>query len=433
MISSSPAQSVSSMIGGISATPTKASPASVFWNPAVISASKDFELETNLALVGGWFIYDRTDENPNDPRGYESTRVSLIAPNPFLSVATPVFSRKFHIGYATYFPTGIMANLDEEGSQRYDIIGGKFIPWTHQFSLSFSPNPKFSIAAAFIYSYAFFHAELDADTGRLFSSVLGLSEEVSEHPSLASRVRVPHSTDHSFGGLFGMLYRPNVQWSFGLSFLLPQRYLFKQDIQFRRSDFFQTIDVGSEATGIEQVGSVESEVEMESPAILSAGFRYQPYGYWTGEYFGRYIFSSFTRTANVRFKDSSLINLRGQENMGVKRRDAYFIGTTQSFRIWKPFIAGLLGSYHWNGVDDRYVSTTRIDFNTLNIGLFTRYSFSNNFELGAEYSHSFMMERQIKDAEAKEFESLGIVNPVSTNGNYRASADRLALSLRYEF
>jgi long-subunit fatty acid transport protein len=427
------AQGVSTAVGGISNTPTKVSAGSIFWNPASIGFVDNTSIETNIALMGGWLIYDREGTDPTTGDPFDSSSTQILAPNPFLSVSSPLGTQNFRFAYSTYFPSGAIADFDNEGAQRYDLISGMFLPWNHQLTVAYSPNSKWSFAAAFVYSAAFLEASLNVDMGKVFESSAGLKQEIKEHPSLSSPVQLERSTASSLGGSFGVLYRPSIQWSFGTSFTLPMSYKFEQNMALARSSFFEVVDVAATSLGLEAQTDVGTHVNIEMPAILAAGFRYQPFGYWTGEYYGRYVFSSFTRFASVRFADSPLVTLAGEERVGPKAKDNYFLGTTQSFSIWRSFLFGLSTGYHWNGVDDELLSTSRVDFDSLNVGVFSRYRWTKDFRVGLEYNHTFMFERRITNSIADEPTDLSIVRTPSGNGTYRAGVDRLALNVAYDF
>ena len=427
------AQGVSSTIGGIESNPTHLSPSSIFWNPAVIGASSKTEIETNIALMGGWLIYDRSGTDPNTGQAFNSSSTSVLTPNPFVSVVSPLGTKHFRSAYSTYFPNGALAHFNPNGSQRYDLISGVFIPWNHQFTLAYTPNEHWAFATSFIYSLAFFKTELDVDMGALFGKILKTNEISRENPSLSSRVRIPMTTASSFGGAFGLFYGPNIQWSFGLSFYLPMTYSFDSEISLSRPSFFRTIGVASDGLGIQNTNNVRTNIEIENPAVLNFGFRYQPFGYWTGEYFGQYIFASLTHFTTIHFLSSPIAEIDNKTMLGEKPQDNYLVGSTQSFTIWRPFQLGLSSTYHWNGVSDELLSPSRVDFDTLNVGLFGRYHWTKSLTLGAEYSHSFMFERKVKESKSTTDGEISIISPTSSAGSYRAGLDRAALNLTYEF
>ncbi|PIR22391.1 MAG: hypothetical protein COV44_08255 [Deltaproteobacteria bacterium CG11_big_fil_rev_8_21_14_0_20_45_16] len=424
------AQGVSPSVGGLTASPTRLSPNSVFWNPASIGGAEDTELEANLALLGAWLIYDR---DSGDGRLYDSSSTEIIAPNPFLSIASGFGTEDWRIGYATYFPTGAIADYQSDGSQRYDLISAMFLPWQHQFSLAYNPTPKLTLAAAFIYSLAFFRSELDIDMSPMFAKILDLPDEFREEPSLSSRVKIPTSTAHSFGGSFGLLYRPNIQWSLGLSILLPMRYVFQTEMMVGRASFFRGINVAADSAGYQESNAVRSQVEIETPAVIGAGLRYQPFGYWTGEYYGRYVLGSMTRFTTLKFQSSNIERLNQSQRLGAKASDSWLVGSNQSFSLWKNLQTGVTGSFHWNGVNDELLSTSRVDFDTLSVGIFGRYRWNTKLNLGIEYGHSFMFERTITNFTTPPTESMDIIVNPDANGRYRASMDKLAVSLHYAF
>jgi long-subunit fatty acid transport protein len=317
------AQGLANSIGGLSATPTQPSPASSFWNPALLGACPRTQIETNLALVGGWLIYDRAGRDPNTQTTYPSTSTTGLAPNPFFAISSPLNSENFRFGYSTYFPSGAFADFDESGSQRYELIKGYMIPWHHQFTIAYRPSPEFSIGFSGIYSAAFFKTELDVDLSHFANQGLNISSTPAENQSLSWRARVPFSTAHSLGAGLGILYWPTFQWSFGFSVYTPMTYEFTGPLNLDTQGSLTEKLTALRALGVDE--SIRNEVEAKStiPWVFQGGFRYQPFGYWTMEYFGRYSLSSMNRSLGLKFKDSSIQGLKGLNIQGRKQDDTY--------------------------------------------------------------------------------------------------------------
>lgn len=429
------AQSLGTAIGGLESTPTRATPAAVHWNPASIGFANQTEFEANIGLLGGWLIYDRRDYSEGgQPLGlpFESSSTSLIAPAPFFSVVSPLGTNRFRFGYATYFPGGGVADYPETGSQRYDIIDGYFVPWQHQFTVAFSPNPRWSFAVAGIYSAAFMKANLDIDLAPFISEMLGGSKIDVENPALASRSEVKGGVAHAFGAAFGVLYRPNVQWSFGASFHLPLTHTFESDMDLHVPRVVRALGAAPMALGLEDKVSSRASFQFDTPAFVNFGFRFQPFGYWTGEYFGRYAFSSHSRFMSMKFSASPLKAMEDTNLPGSKAQDAWLAGTTQSFQLWRPFTLGLTTFYGNSAVNDRNISPSRVGFDQWMVGGFARYKWTDSFRVGLEYSHYFLFERNIKSAQNPQ-SNLDVFQKADPNGRYRAGLDRLGVSVLYEF
>lgn len=423
-------QVVGSTIGGLATSPTMVDANSVFWNPAGIGGIQGTQFSTNIALVGGWLIYDRSGVNPNTGRGFDSSSTTVLSPNPFLSIASDLGIDDWSFGYATYFPTGAFAQYDEAGSQRYDLIRGSFVPWHHQFTLAYSPNDEWSFAVAGVYSIGFFESELDVDLSRFASTLLGSETVPRENPALASRVKIDRTMAQSVGGSFGILYRPSVQWSFGVGFFLPISYKFKTNLTLRMPELVQSLGAGPRSLGVEGRIRNDATVEMSLPALLNFGFRYQPFGYWTGHYFSRYTFGSLADFTKVNITRSPIARAEEETISKQGSKDSLLFGTTQDFSLWRPLRIGLMTSYAFNGVSDEALSTSRVDFDSLLVGLYSSYRWSNGFELGLEYNHSFMFEREVNSTQKDES---SLFESPPTSGRYRAGLDRLGVSLSYEF
>lgn len=427
------AQTISSTVGGISATPTRSGPAGVYWNPAVIGTYSGTQLESNISLIGGWLIYDRSGINPNTGTGYDSISTSTFTPNPFFSISTDFGLEKWRFGYSTYFPSGAIARYPEKGSQRYDLIKGLLVPWNHQFTLAYVPSSEWSFALAGIYSLGFLEASLDIDLAPTISELVGTKESIPlENPSLSSRADIPFTYTHSFSMGFGMLYRPHLKWSFGLAFYLPTSYWFDQNLNLSMPSMVTALGAAPSSLGLSQEVSNQVRIHSELPAYINLGVRYQPYGYWTGEYFGRYLFGSKTQYTSIYFESSPIRKLKDAEIKGPVGKDSFVLGSVQSFSFWPNFHFGFAGSYSKNGVSGEHVTTSRIDFDTIILGVFFRYRFTNSLRLGVEYAHSFLMERNIEYSEPSSSE-FDLFQKPSTQGRYRASIDRLGVHLSYEF
>ena len=425
------AQSISSTVGGLSATPTQRSPASVFWNPAIIGSYSGFQLETNLTLMSGSLIYDKAGIDPNTKRGYDSSSTTTLAPNPFFAVSGPV-TNEIRLGYSTYFPSGIAAQFDETGSQRYDLIGGLLLPWHHQVTVAYRPNPQWSFAASGIVSMGFFETELDVDLAKFLSGVLNTKDIPAENPALSSRAEVPLSRAVGYGAAAGMFYWPTYQWSFGLAFFSPVQYTFKSDLNLSTPASISALGSGLKALGVDDQVRNRITADTTLPAFVQAGFRYQPFGYLTGDYFCRYTFNSWSRSMSLKVNSSSIAALNDLELKGKQLDDSYLVGTVQSLSLWKTWNLGFHTSYYRNGVRDNLLSPTRADFDSLLVGPFAGYNFTTHLQLGMEYAHTFMFTRTASDTSSTLADSKYFQTPPS-DGSYRASIDRVGVSLKYAF
>src|SRR5690606_37081613 len=105
------AESLSTNVGGISMSPAEPRTGAIFWNPAVIGGVNGTEFETNVALVGGYFTYDRAGANPLTGQSYDRSSAGLMAPNPYLGVTSDFGISDLRFAYNTYFPSGIKADF----------------------------------------------------------------------------------------------------------------------------------------------------------------------------------------------------------------------------------------------------------------------------------------------------------------------------------
>jgi len=425
-------QGVSTTVGGLTTTPTRVGPSSVFWNPASLGPTFGTIIDTNISLVGGWLIYDREGTNPQTNQEFDSSQIRVLAPNPYLSFSSDFGLSQWRFGYSTYFPTGGFASYPTKGSQRYELIRGLYIPWNQQLTVAYSPHSDWSFGAGFIYSLGFFKAEFDIDMAKVLSKITEGAQVPKESASLNSRSRIPLSTAHGFTGNFGILYRPNVQWSLGLSMVLPMQHVFSQRLEMQRPSGFKTLETGLASLGLEEQFNHQATFKFKMPFLFNLGIRFQPYGYYTGEYYGRYALSSQTPFASVKFKGSSLAALEDALIPGAKAEDSYSLGTVQTFDLWRPVQAGLVGGYSSSGVPEQSVSPARIGFNIFTLGVFARYKFNSHLKLTGEYAHSFLQTRVIKNAVDPK-SSISLYDKPSGNGEYRAGMDRAGISLSYEF
>jgi long-subunit fatty acid transport protein len=426
-------QSTSSVIGGLSATPTHPSPAGSAWNPALIGACPGNQFETNLSLLGGWLIYDRRGVDPNTNLPYKSSSMSSVAPNPYFSISSPLGLEKFRFAWSSYFPSGAMANFDDRGAQRYELISGYMIPWHNQFTIAYRPNPTWSFAASGIFSTAFFKTELDVDLSHFVEGVLHSSEIPSEHPALASRANVPQTWSEGYGFALGILYWPTYQWSLGLSFFSPVTYEFEGNLDLNSPELISTMGSGLKGLGIDGVVSNRVKAKSTLPAFLQLGVRFQPFGYWTGEYFGRYTFSSWNRSLSISVQNSSVKALRNFEMPGKELNDTVLMGTVQTFSLWQRWNLGAIANYYMNGTDDQSLSLSRVDFDSLLTGTFVQYNWNHRLTLGAEYSHTFMFQRSSQNAGGNVDVENQYFRLTKADADYRASMDRLGVTLKYAF
>lgn len=426
------AQGVSNAVGGLTSSPTRASPASVFWNPATIGGYSGTQIESNLTLFGGWLIYDRQGTDPNTGQNFASSDLKVLAPNPFISASSNFGLERYRFGYATYFPGGALAHYPANGSQRYELIRGYIVPWNHQLTVAYCPDDHWIIGAGFISSIAFFKTEFDIDLAPVVSSMLNDSTVPRESPSLAARARVPSSVSPAFGGSLGILYRPSIPWAIGLSVVSPFTYTFHQNLNLEMPNIISALGAGPEGLGLESEIQSRADFKFETPAVVNFGLRYQPYGYWSGEYFGRYLFGSKTHFTSVKFRSSDLAVLERANVAGAKADDAFVLATTQTFSLFRRTQFGATTAYSSPGAKDRSISPSRVGFHTVMVGGFARYNFNSRFRLGLEYAHNFVVDRNVTTA-ANDSSGISVFEKPTGNGRYRASADRVGVHLGYEF
>lgn len=422
-------QGLSSTVGGLQASPSAVGLQSIFWNPASISYIKGPSLETNLAMTGGWLIYDPYREGQQSA---DSVTTSLLAPTPFASFATPFFNNHWRFGYATFFPSGAYADFDEKSANRYDLIGGLYLPWTHQFTAAYQFNSKWSLGASFLWTVAFFETEFDVEIGQVVNEKAD-TDNATQRQSTSARLNIPMTHAHGFSGGIGALYRPNLQWSLGLSFYLPMVLDFQTTVFLDRPRLLGSAKAASEAVGFNARNESQATVRFEQAPLLNVGVRYQPYGYWKSDVFFRYEIGSLQRFNSIFFSKSNIEQLKGADLIGAKRQDSFVVGTLQTLSFWKNIEQGVYLSYSWNGVRDELLSVSRFGLNTLTTGVSARFRLSKKLKLGAEYSHSFMMERFVDNTIGSGMQGVDLVGQAPSDGRYRASADRAALSISYDF
>jgi len=425
------AQTIGAIVGGISASPTSVSPSSMFWNPAIIGAVNSNQFESNLTLLGGWLIYDRQGTDPNTGAGFGSSAAFGLAPNLFLAAVSPLGTENFRFAYGTYLPSGLMADFDEEGSQHYDLINGMLIPWHHQFTAAWKATPELTLAVSGIGSIAFFRTELDVDMGNLMRTVLNSKDIPSEHPALEGRAKVPLAWTPGFGAAAGIYWRPSYQISAGFSIFSPITYSFSGKLKLRTPEMASLVGAGLPALGIDD--TIENGIEANSslPAFAQMGVRYQPFGYWIQEYFGRYTISSLERSLSIQVKESPIQELQNLNIDGEPLNDSFLLATTQTFPLWQRLTPGLYFSYYKNSAKERYLAVSRVDFDSLMAGTFVKYQWGRSLQLGLEYAHTFIFERSPSET-MKSHTSRFFESPPSA-GNYRAGFDRAGLTVKYAF
>jgi len=429
-LSSLSAQSLSAPVGGLSATPTSPGLQSSFWNPAVIGLlDKKTNFEGQLGVLGGWLIFDRAGIDPNTQTNYESSQTNAMGPQIFLAVSSPLRTERFRFSYATYFPGGLMAEFNDRGSQRYDLIQGMMIPWHHQLTIAFKPHSDWSVALGGIVSAAIFETEIDVDLSKLMQSVLKQENVLPEHPALSARAHVPKTMTASFGAIAGIHYQSSPRWSLGLSATTPIRYNFSGQFRLRPPSFASVLGPALPALGLEDPMQASLKAKSYLPACIQAGFRYQPKGFWSQDYFARYVLSSFVESLSLVIEDSAVEALKGVSVPGQGLNDAFLVGTNQTFSVSRNLKVGVLGSFYKNGVTDEKVSVSRSDFDTINLGGHLRYQFSKNWSLGFEYAHSFLFTRDVQAEPAQATSSL--FQPPNPSGRYRASLDRASLAVTF--
>jgi long-subunit fatty acid transport protein len=263
--------------------------------------------------------------------------------------------------------------------------------------------------------------------------VLDTEEIPREHNALTARARIPGSTTHAFGGALGIYYSPIYQLSFGVAVFSPVSYNFETDLHLDMPRSVSTLGSGLRALGIED--RIHSEVEVQNylPLFIQAGVAYQPYGYYSAELFGRYVFTSMYPSVEVQIKDSPVAIMKDYSRPGKPLQDSYLVGLVNSFSLWQRWTLGLNTTYASNSVEDKYLSVSLADFDTFLVGPFVQYKWSENLKLGVEYAHSFLFERTASNTEEGNRNPKSLFRPVNADGSYRAAADRFGLMVKYAF
>jgi len=426
------AQSVAPVVGGISATPTKPTPRSAFWNPALLGVSSRTQIDTNLTLIGGWMIYDRDGVDPNSGGRYDSAVVAAMAPNPFFSMSSPLGSKYFRFGYSTYIPGGVLAEFNPDGPQRYQLINGLNVPWHHQFTVVYRPSTDWSVGLSGIYSLGFLKSDLSIDLNRFMESVLNSDQVPKENAVLEAKARIPLSTAHGLGAALGIYYVPTYQFSFGLAMFSPIFYNFDTKLQLETPKSVSTFGSGLRALGVEETIDMNINVRTVVPPILHFGFSYQPYGYWQMEYFGRYAFNSIWRSMEVKVKSASIEQAKHFVRPGQDLSDHFLAGTVQSFHLWKRWKLGVNFTYSSSPVEDHQMAVSLADFDSLLSGVFLQYAFTRRWIIGIEYAHAFMLTRSASGTSTAG-DPNDIFPPVSSDGVYKASSDRIGIMFNYAY
>lgn len=419
------------IVGGVSATPTNISPSSMLWNPAIIGAMNSTQIETNITLMGGWLIYDRKGTDPQTSAPFGSSSTFGLAPNLFFAATSPLGTKDFRFAYGTYFPAGLIADFNEEGSQRYDVISGMLIPWHHQVTVAWKANSELTFALAGIGSIGFFQTELDVDLGTLMRSVLNSKDIPVEHSALEGRAKIPLAWTPAFGAAAAVYWRPSYQFSMGFSAFSPVSYEFSGKLKLKTPEMASIVGAGLPALGIDEQIENDIRVKTTIPAFVQLGFRVQPTGYWIQDYFGRYSFSSHERTLSVEVDKSPIQELANLKIEGVRLNNSFLVGTTQSFPLWQTLTPGLYFSFYKNATKEEHLAVSRADFDSLMAGTFLKYQWKRSLQLGIEYAHTFIFERSPEET-SKGTSSRFFESP-SSAGRYRAGFDRAGLTVKYAF
>lgn len=428
---STEAASFSSQVGGVLSSPARTSSRNVFWNPASIGPLESSEIEAQVSLIGGWMIYDREGRHPYTNENYPSSSTRMIAGAPFFTAASSLGSDKFRFGFASFFPGGAMGEFPEDGAQRYDFISGLFLPWHNQFTVAYRVNDKLFLGASATASLAFIKLEQEVDLSPYLSEFLDEENLIREHPAMSSRASIPFSHAFGFGGSVGLLFRPDVQWSFGLSVISPIHYSFNTEMTNKPPSIAEAFGPAKAALGMSESISHRIRVDQSTPWIIQGGIRYQPFGYLTTDLLGRYGFTSATEYASVRFTDSSLIPLRNQEIKGSRPNDEWMLGNLTSFSFSRRTSFATRFEFHKNETPSNRMAITRSSFDQIVLGASARTKIGQRTTLGAEFSHSFMLPRNIENTLSDS--DLKLFQPPHSDGRYRSGVSRLGVSITHAF
>ena len=364
----------------------------VYWNVAGMTqlSGTNFLLGTTLIAPSSTFrgVY------PDVTTNYLKSEV-FFPSNFFL---THSFSKSFAAGIGFTTPYGLATEWDEGWVGRYLALRTELTTFWVPVTLAYSPVENLSIGAGFVYSFA---------------NVL-ITRNNSQTPFEGDAyVKLDGSDSFGYGYVFGLMYKPIPQFSFGASFRSEVEYEFEGTAtttgaeQLLEAGQLPNGDVSAKlTTPMNIVGGIAVQVIPE--LRLSADFQ------WIG-------WSSYD-SLTVDFRDPNIPDLSSPRNY----KDTYIIRFGAQYNISDEL--ALLGGVYYDKmpVEPDYLNPSLPDTDRLGLSIGADAKLFEGF--GISGSYLFIRGKQLTVNNSKEIYTPGN-SPF--NGTYNSSANLLSISLHY--
>lgn len=420
-------------IGGPTATPTTARPAASVFNPAALTGVEGTQLQADLAILGGYFIFERAR---TDPQGnpYKPVLLSDTLPLPFIAFKTDFGTGVFEAGFDAYVPLGNTATFPEGGAQRYSLVSGTFVPLHLAFPIAFhTQDRRLGIGFGPKLVIGYLSTSLDIDVSDITGEAFGSKALPEEDPNLAARITVDPTTDVTYGWYAGLYYKPTPRWRFSLAYHSAVDMTFDTSVRIHFPKFTKALQPTFNAVGATQEVESSGTLTTRIPMYITAGMRYQPWREWINELFFQWAKWSDTSGISTTITHSPLKRLSSLKKENPPNNDDLRIGMLESYNLLAWWALGGQFLYVRHMIPDRGMAPSNLDFDSLVPTVFTEFLIAQKWTTCVGYSRVFNIDRTVIMNRQKQETTDTLSWTSNPDARYRSELDQLSLNVTYRF
>lgn len=318
----------------------------------------------------------------------ESDKVDIISPVPFLFAQTTL-SDKAKFGAAFYIPYGLGTEYDDNWYGRTEALKSEVVVYDLTFSGSYDLSDKFTIGASLSTQYA---------TAELTNAI---------NPSLLSEIE--GDSDVSLAYTLGLLYRPNDDTRFGLSYRSKSHY----DLEGTHKLSANGVIFSNPSLGLNGDADAKASITLPEHILLSAYHKMGKFGLAAGLKWTRW--SRFENLDVYSDAIAAMPLIRTEENW--KNTWSYSLGMDYDLDEKWVLRAGV--QYDETGIPNSNHRTARIpDNDRIITGLGASYKFDGG-QVDMAYAHIFLDDNY--------------ANYKGLNSYYSMAVDMISVALQYHF
>ena len=346
-------------------------------------------------VQGGLSVINVRAEAENTDDASQNAKVDIVSPVPFLFAQTSL-SDKAKFGAAFYIPYGLGTEYDDDWYGKDHALMSEVVVYDLTFSGSYDLTDKFTVGASLSTQYA------TAELTNVVDDFMAYGA-----PSLLSEIE--GDSDVALAYTLGLLYRPNDDTRFGLSYRSKSHY----DLEGTHKLSANGVIFSNPSLGLNGDADAKASITLPEHILLSAYHKMGKFGLAAGAKWTRW-----SRFENLDvYSDAIAVMplIRTEENW--KNTWSYSLG--MDYDLNEKWILRTGVQYDETGISSVDHRTARIpDNDRIITGLGASYKFDGG-QVDMAYAHIFL------DDNYANYEGL--------NSDYSMAVDMISVALQYHF